>query len=113
MRVSVTNIAYVCLLWAFVMLGTFVYALAAGSHLVGPLGGALVLTLVAAVVGFRVGARNRDRRNDSGIAIEGANIWAEPLLRTQVDRYLSTYRASRRPNVSTIEAPVHRDRQAA
>src|ERR1700733_5223730 len=91
-RVSMTYVAYVCLLLGFVMLGTFVYAMAAGSGMAGVIGAGMVVSLVASVGGFRLGARNRARANDSGIPIEGANIWAEPLRREQIDRYLSSYR---------------------
>ena len=48
--------------------------------------------MVASVVGFRIGARNRANSNDSGIEIEGANVWARPLRREQIDRYLLSYR---------------------
>ena len=91
-RVSMTYVAYVCLLLGFVMLGTFVYALAAGSGMAGVIGASLVVSLVASIVGFRVGARNRAESNDSGIPIEGANIWAQPLRSEQIDRYLLSYR---------------------
>jgi hypothetical protein len=91
-RVSMTYVAYVCLLLGFVMLGTFVYALAAGSGMAGVIGASLVVSLVASVVGFRVGARNPAESNDSGIPIEGANIWAQPLRSEQIDRYLFSYR---------------------
>src|SRR4051794_4742181 len=94
-RVSMTYVAYVCLLLGFVMLGTFVYALAAGSGMAGVIGASMVVSLVASVVGFRVGARNRAQSDDSGTLIEGANIWAEPLRREQIDRYLLSYRGRR------------------
>jgi hypothetical protein len=91
-RVSMTDVAYVLLLLAFVALGTFVYALATESALAGIIGGSLVVLMVASVVGFRIGARNRAESNDSGIEIEGANVWAQPLRREQIDRYLLSYR---------------------
>ena len=91
-RVSMTYVAYVCLLVGFVMLGTFVYSLAAGSGVAGVIGAGMVVSLLASVVGFRVGARKRAQSNEGGIPIEGANIWAEPLRREQIDRYLSSYR---------------------
>jgi hypothetical protein len=91
-RVSMTYVAYVLLLLAFVALGLFVYALATDSALAGITGGSLVLLMTASVVGFRIGARNRAKSNDSGIEIEGANIWAQPLRREQIDRYLLSYR---------------------
>ncbi len=91
-RISMTYVAYVLLLLAFVALGTFVYALATDSALAGIIGGSLVVLMVASVVGFRIGARNRAKSNDSGIEIEGANVWAQPLRREQIDRYLLSYR---------------------
>jgi hypothetical protein len=87
-----TDVAYVCFLLVFVALGTFVYALAVGSALAGIIGASLVVLMVATVVGFRIGARKRAESNDSGIPIEGANVWARPLHREQIDRYLLTYR---------------------
>jgi hypothetical protein len=91
-RVSMTDVAYVLLLLVFVALGAFVYALATESPLAGIIGGSLVVLMVASVVGFRIGARKRAESNDSGIEIEGANVWARPLRREQIDRYLLSYR---------------------
>ena len=82
--------AYVLLLLAFVALGTFVYALATDSVLAGIIGGSLVLLMFASVAGFRIGARNRAKSNDSGIEIEGANVISQRLRREQIDRYLPT-----------------------
>ena len=108
-RVSMTYMAYVCLLLGFVMLGTFVYALAAGSGVAGVIGASMVVSLVASVVGFRVGARKRAESNESGIPIEGANIWAEPLRREQIDRYLLSYRGGQDGEQKT--ACRHSDRR--
>jgi hypothetical protein len=101
-RISMTDVAYVLLLLAFVALGTFVYALAAESALAGIIGVSLVALMVASVVGFRIGARNRASSNDSGIEIEGANVWAQPLRRDQIDRYLLTYRGARKGHEQTV-----------
>jgi hypothetical protein len=118
--VSVTYVAYVCLLVGFVMLGTFVYALAAGSGMAWVIGASLVVTLVASVVGFRVGARNRAQSNESGIPIEGANIWSQPLRREQIDRYRMSYRGGQdgeqKPHAVTMiatESDASIDRRAA
>lgn len=92
-RISISFAAYVCLLLGFVALGTFVYALATSSNLAAAIGAVLVLFFTAAVVGFRVGARKLAESNDSGIAIDGANVWAQPLRRAQIDQYLLSYRA--------------------
>jgi hypothetical protein len=103
-RVSMTDVAYVLLLLVFVALGTFVYALATDSALAGIIGGSLVLLMVASVVGFRIGARKRSESDDSGIEIEGANIWARPLRREQIDRYLLGYRGVRDGHEQMVQA---------
>ncbi len=90
-----TDVAYVLLLLVFVALGTFVYALATESALAGIIGGSLVVLMVASVVGFRIGARKRAESNDSGIEIPGENVWARPLRREQIERYLLSYRGIR------------------
>lgn len=103
-RISPTNVAYVCLLLGFVALGAFVYALAAGSALAGIIAGSLIVLMVATVVGFRVGARKRAASNDSGIEIDGMNIWARPLQREQINRYLQRYRAVRENHDQLLQA---------
>jgi hypothetical protein len=60
--------------------------------------------MVASVVGFRIGARKRAESNDSGIEIEGANIWARPLRREQIDRYLLSYRGVRDGHEQMVQA---------
>ena len=120
-RVSMTDVAYVLFLLVFVALGTFVYALAAQSPLAWIIGAVLVVLMAATVVGFRVGARKRAASNDSGLAIPGENIWARPLRREQIDRYLLSYRgvqAGATPKLlaaSTVAAEPTRlmDRRAA
>lgn len=104
LRISLTDVAYACMLLMFVGLGTFVYALAVGSSLVGILGHVLVALMIATVVGYRVGARKRAESNDSGIEIEGANIWAQPLRREQIDQYLLTYRGVRDNHEQLLKA---------
>jgi hypothetical protein len=103
-RVSMTDVAYVCFLLMFVALGTFVYALATESSVAGIIGATLIALMVATVVGFHVGARRRAESNDSGIEIEGANVWAQPLRRDQIDRYLLTYRGARDGHEQTVPA---------
>ena len=103
-RVSLTNVAYVCFLLVFVALGTFVYALAVESALAGIIGASLGVLMVATVVGFRVGARKRAESNDSGIEIEGANVWARPLRREQIERYLLSYRGIRDNQEQLLQA---------
>jgi hypothetical protein len=103
-NVSATNVAYLCFLLVFVSLGTFVYALAAGSATTGIIGAGLVVLMVLMVAGFRVGARTRAASNDSGIDIPGENIWARPLRREQIDRYLQNYRAVRENHEELLQA---------
>jgi hypothetical protein len=120
-RVSMTDVAYVVFLLVFVALGTFVYALAAEGSLAWIIGAILVVLMAATVVGFRIGARKRAESNDSGIEIEGSNVWARPLRREQIDRYLLSYRgvqaggAQKLPAASTVAAEPTRpmDRRAA
>ena len=99
-----TEVAYVCLLLGFVALGMFVYALAAESALAGIIGASMVVLMIASVVGFRIGARKRAASNDSGIEIPGENIWARPLRREQIERYLSSYRGIRDDHEQLLQA---------
>jgi hypothetical protein len=103
-RVSMTNVAYVLLLLVFVALGMFVYALATGGAPAGIIAASMVVLMVASVVGFRVGARKRAESNDSGIAIPGENIWAQPLRREQIDRYMQSYRGARDNHAELLQA---------
>ena len=103
-RVSMTNVAYVLLLLSFVALGMFVYALAADSPLAGIFVISLVLLMAASVVGFRMGADVRARSNDSGIEIDGMNLWEQPLRSEQIDRYLQSYRGVRDGHEQLLQA---------
>ncbi len=103
-RIPPTLVGYVCLLLSFAALGTFVYALAAQSAVAGIIGASLVVLMVIAVAGFRVGARKRAESNDSGIEIPSENIWARPLRREQIDHYLSTYRGVRDNHEQLLDA---------
>jgi hypothetical protein len=64
----------------------------------------MVVLMVASVVGFRIGARKRAESNDSGIEIPGENIWARPLRRDQIERYLSSYRGIRDNHEQLLQA---------
>ncbi|MGV0788373.1 hypothetical protein ABQF33_15810 [Mycolicibacterium sp. XJ2] len=103
-RIPPTLVAYVCLVLSFAALGTFVYALAAQSAVAGIIGAGMVVLMVTAVVGFRVGARKRAESNDSGIEIPSENIWARPLRREQIDQYLSTHRGVRDNHEQLLDA---------
>lgn len=91
-RIPVTYLAYVFLLTGFVALGCFVYALAVESPYAIALGAGVAVCYAAAVVGFRVGARRTAATDESGNPVDGANIWAHPVRRSQIERYLLTYR---------------------
>jgi hypothetical protein len=117
-RVSATDVAYLSFLLTFVALGTFVYSLAAGSPMAGVIGAALVVLMIVTVTGFRAGARSRAASNDSGIEIEGANVWERPLRREQIDRYLQSYRDTHEsqeplPVAVSADQPTLMDRHAA
>lgn len=117
-RMSMTNLGYVCLLMSVAALGIFVYALAVQSPAAALLGAALFVLMTSAVVGFRVGARVRARMNESDIDLPGENIWARPLRREQIDRYLARYRNARDKHehmlqtVTTPGASAHDVQQA-
>lgn len=89
---TVTYLAYVAFLVGFIALGLFIYALTAGGSLMGVFGIAVVAAFAAAIVLFPMGARMRAEANDSGIEIPGVNIFATPLKRNQIDKYLAHYR---------------------
>ena len=110
-RISMTNVAYVCLLLGFAALGGFVYALAIGSDRATILGGGLLACFTAAVVGFRRGARKVAQCDESGNPVDGANVWAQPVRRAQIDRYLLTYRGIREIKDNT--APVATEERLA
>lgn len=114
-RIPVTGVAYMCLLVGFVALGTFVYALAAGSPLAGMIGLGMILLMAATVVGFRAGAKRLAASNDSGIPIDGANIFAKPLRPDQIDHYLASYRGAQQhtAEVRGHDAPLPAERHAA
>lgn len=99
-----TNVAYLMLLLVFVALGMLVYSLATGGALAGIFAASMVMLMIASVVGFRIGARIRAESNDSGIAIPGENIWARPLRREQIDRYMQSYRGVRENHEQLLQA---------
>ena len=110
-RISLTYAAYVCFLLGFVALGMFVYALAVGSGLAGIIAGSLIGFFAAAVVGFRAGARRVVRADESGNPVDGANVWAQPVRRAEIDRYLLNYRGvqhSENDAARDTDVPEHR-----
>jgi hypothetical protein len=94
-RGSVTYLAYVLLLMAFVSLGIFVAALATESDVVGAAGAGLIACLGGAVAGFRKGSRTLAESTGSGDTANNLSIFSVPLRRDQIDRYLKEYRDER------------------
>jgi hypothetical protein len=90
--VSVSSVAYVSLLVAFVSLGAFVAALATGSRWTVIWGVVLVACLAASVVGFRAAGRAVARSTAVAEPASAVSIFSTPLHQEQVDRYLKNYR---------------------
>jgi hypothetical protein len=91
---TVVYVGYMFLLLGFVSLGLFVAALAFGSSLAAWAGIALVSSFAIAVAAFRAGSRGL------------ANIWAESVTGTAVDRYTSTYRHDARADLPADDRPA-------
>lgn len=89
---SITYLAYVLLLLAFVLLGVFVAALAHESGFAAVAGAGLVASLAASVTGFRVGASKLARASEAAGSPHKLSIWADPLRAEQIDRYRLNYR---------------------
>ncbi len=94
-RTSMSSLAYISLLVAFIALGTFVAALATGSRWAMVLGVVLIACLAASVAGFRTAARKITRPNAITEPGSAVSIFSTPLRREQVDRYLENYRGGR------------------
>jgi hypothetical protein len=92
---SITYLAYIFVLLTFVSLGVFVASLASGSALAPVAGAAMVVFLIAAVVGFRVGATALARASEAIGSTHKLSIWTEPLQQSQIDAYRATYRGRR------------------
>jgi hypothetical protein len=80
-RINHSFVGYLFLLLAFACLGLFVAALAFGSPWAVVSGAALAGSLVAAVVGFRIGA--------------SADNASKPLRQDTIDQYCLNYRGGR------------------
>lgn len=89
---SITFVAYVMLLLAFISLHVFVAALATGSGLAAAAGTALVVSLAAAVFGFRLGASSLARASEAAGSTHKLSFWADQLEQDRIDRYRATYR---------------------
>jgi hypothetical protein len=107
LRISYSVMGYLCVLLAFVSLGTLVAALAFGSGqiAIGAAAG-LVGSMVVAVLCLRKGAKGlSDARKQKG-SLEHASIWDRPIAQDQVDKYRLTYRAAAETSASVGEQAV-------
>jgi hypothetical protein len=101
----ITYVAYVLLLFAFVLLGVFVAALALGSGVAGAAAVALAASLTASVLGFRVAASRRARAaKDAGHGYK-LSIWTSTLYPDQLDRYRANYRGARDEAQERLASP--------
>ena len=120
-RISVTYLAYVMLLFGFISLGVLVGSLAVGGTGVARLAGvALVGSLAASVVGFRVAARTF--KAERGSDAHNVSIFDRPRDAEAADRYAQRYRAVETGTGSgagrgvagpDVETPAPRERRAA
>ncbi|WP_155763684.1 hypothetical protein [Mycobacterium asiaticum] len=94
-NVYVIGLAYVALLMALAFLGGLVASLAAGSELAIAAAVGLIACLWGAVAGFRAGSRKLDQSPSVGDSINNTSIFAAPMHRDEVERYLNTYRGKR------------------
>jgi O-antigen ligase len=98
---SITYLAYVLLLLAFISLHVFVAALALGSGLAAVAGAALVVSLAAAVFGFRLGASRLARASEAAGSTHKLSFWADQLEQDRIGRYRATYR--REPDLFNLK----------
>ena len=90
---TITYVAYVLLLIAFVFLGVFVAALALDSSVAGAAAVALAASLTASVLGFRAAASRRARAAQEAGSRYKLSIWTNTLHPHELDRYRLHYRA--------------------
>src|SRR4051794_36434591 len=102
--ISVSSLAYVSLLMAFVSLGAFVAALATASRWTAIWGVVLVACLAASVAGFRAAARAVARTTAHAKPASAVSIFSTPLQKEQVDRYLQNYRIEKGAVAQTCRA---------
>ena len=91
----ITYVAYLLLLFAFVLLGVFVAALALGSSVAGAVAVALAASLTASVLGFRVAASKRARAAQAAGSRYKLSIWTDTLHPHELDQYQVSYRGAR------------------
>jgi len=92
---TITYVAYVLLLVAFVLLGVFVAALALGSGIAGAAAVALAASLTTSVLGFRMAASKRARAAEAAGSQYKLSIWTNALHPHELDRYRMNYRSHR------------------
>jgi len=109
----ITYVAYVLLLFAFVLLGAFVAALALGSGVAGAVAVALAASLTASVLGFRVAASRRARAAKKAGHRYELSIWTSTLDPDQLDRYRANYRGARDEAQERLASPSEVDQAVA
>jgi hypothetical protein len=109
----ITYVAYVLLLFAFVLLGVFVAALALGSGVAGAAAVALATSLTASVVGFRVAASRRARAAKDAAYRDKLSIWTSMLQPDQIDRYRAIYRGALDEAQERLASPSDVDQAVA
>ncbi len=109
----ITYVAYVLLLFAFVLLGAFVAALALGSGVAGAVAVALAASLTASVLGFRVAASRRARAAKKAGDRYKLSIWTSTLDPDQLDRYRANYRGARDEAQERLASPSDVDQAVA
>jgi len=85
---SITYVAYVLLLLAFVLLGVFVAALAHESRFAAVAGAVLVASLAASITGFRVGASKLARTSEAAGSASSATSTRCPRARGRLAAHL-------------------------
>ncbi len=109
----ITYVAYVLLLFAFVLLGLFVAALAFGNGVAGAVAVALAASLTASVLGFRVAASRRARAAKKAGHRHKLSVWTSTLDPDQLDRYRANYRGSRDEAQERLASPSDVDQAVA
>ncbi len=99
-------VGYLFLLLGFVFLGLTVAALALQSDLAALFGVALAVSLMAAVLGFRIGAAKLAEVGAGGDSGHNVSIWSRPIRQVQVDQYNVNFRGEQRRPASAAGAEV-------
>ncbi|MCV7193178.1 hypothetical protein [Mycolicibacterium brumae] len=86
-------LAFVFLLIAFASMGTLVVTLATGSDLAPLVGVVFAVSLVAAIVEFRIAAHQVSHSVTNQGGHSGTSIFDWPMGRDDVARYARTYRS--------------------